>query len=61
LRHQWNLHSMGFNILFYKYLWIDSRDIQHPATLQASSHDERVLCHGIKALKTNISVAERLT
>ena len=45
---------MGSNILVYNHLWIASRDIQRPATLQESSHDERVLCNGIKALKTNV-------
>ena len=54
LRHQWNPHSMGSNLLVYKNLWVALRDTQRLATLTESSHAERVACYSIKALKTNV-------
>jgi hypothetical protein len=56
LRHQWNTHSMGSNLLAYNNLWVVLRDTQRLATLNESSQAERALCYNIKALKTNVLV-----
>ena len=54
LRHQWNPHSLGFNLLVYKNLWVVLRDTQRLATLTESSQAERAVCYRIKALQTNM-------
>ena len=56
LRHQWNPHCMGSNLLVYKNLWVVLRDTQRLATLTDSFQAERALCYSIKALKTNVLV-----